>query len=61
LIIGRSLLGIPVSEQADCVSIEKMWQVLEEFGIKRQTVQKVLPSSVTLFELYSAIKNIENG
>jgi len=48
-----------LAEQAEDVSVEEMWQTLEEFGIKQQAVEKDVPSFITLFELHSAIKKIK--
>lgn len=38
------------------MSIEEMYKVLEELGVKRETLEKLHPSSKTLSHLYSSIK-----
>ncbi len=45
-----------MSETSEDVSIEEMWKVIEEFGIKRAMLERSNPNFVTIFELYSAIK-----
>ena len=57
--IVKSSPSISLAEQAEDVSVEEMWQTLEEFGIKQQAVEKDVPSFITLFELHSAIKKIK--
>lgn len=59
MVIVKSSPGISLAEQAEDVSVEEMWQTLEEFGIKQQAVEKDVPSFITLFELHSAIKKIK--
>ena len=42
---------------SDNVSIEEMYRALEGFGVKRETLEKIHPTSETLSHLYLSIKN----
>ncbi len=50
-----------MSETAEKISIEEMWEVIEEFGIKRAMLERSNPNFVTIYELYSAIKKRQEG
>jgi hypothetical protein len=39
----------------DKVSLDDMWKVIEEFGIKRETLEKTYPSIEVIKELYNGI------
>jgi hypothetical protein len=47
---------LAMSQTSEKVSIEEMWKALEEFGVKRDMLEKLHPSSETLSHLYSSIK-----
>lgn len=45
-----------MSQTSDNVSVEEIWKALEEYGIRRDMLEKLHPSVETLSHLYSSIK-----
>jgi hypothetical protein len=45
-----------MSQISNNVSVEEMWKVLEDSGIRRDMLEKLHPTSETLSHLYSSIK-----
>ncbi|MGI0073635.1 MAG: hypothetical protein ACREA3_07470 [Nitrosotalea sp.] len=45
-----------MSQTSNNASVEEMWKVLEESGIRRDMLEKLHPTSETLSHLYSSIK-----
>ena len=52
--IARSLASIIIDEKG--VTIENIWETIEDFGIKRGELKKLDPSYKELYEIYSAIR-----
>lgn len=46
-----------MTDVSDNVSIEEMYKELEGFGVKRESLEKIHPSSETISHLYLSIKN----
>ncbi|MGI0046307.1 MAG: hypothetical protein ACREBB_03855 [Nitrosotalea sp.] len=42
------------------LTIDEMWQVMQEYGIDRQLLEATNPSKELLFRLYSAIKQVKD-
>ena len=49
-----SVYGIDIVTK-DKVSLDDMWKVIEEFGIKREILEKTYPSTEVIKELYNGI------
>jgi len=45
-----------MSQTSNNVSVEDIWKVLEESGIRRDMLEKLHPTADTLSHLYSSIK-----
>ncbi len=45
-----------MSHTSNNASVEEMWKVLEESGIRRDMLEKLHPTPETLSHLYSSIK-----
>jgi len=45
-----------MSQTSNNVSVEEMWKVLEESGVRRDMLEKLHPTAETLSHLYSSIK-----
>lgn len=43
------------------VSIDEMWQVMEDYGIDRSLLESTKPSKELLFRLYLAIKQVKEN
>lgn len=43
------------------LTVDEMWKKLEGYGIKREMLEKLHPSSETLLHIYSSIKNQKTG
>ncbi len=41
------------------LTVDEMWQVMQEYGIDRQLLEATNPSKELLFRLYSAIKQVK--
>jgi len=52
--IVRNLSSILVDEEG--VSLESIWQTIEDFGISREDLKKISPTYKDLYEIYSAIR-----
>ena len=52
-----------MSKTCENISIEEMYKALEGFGVRREMLEKLHPSSETLYHLYSSIKkqNFKSG
>jgi hypothetical protein len=40
----------------DKISLDDMWKVIEEFGIKREILEKTYPGTEVIKELYNGIE-----
>ena len=47
------------SKLSSKLSLDDMWQVIEEYGIDRKLLEITHPSDELLFRLYSAIKAVK--
>ena len=47
---------LAMSKTCENISVEEMYKALERFGVKREMLEKMHPSSETLSHLYSSIK-----
>lgn len=45
-----------MSQASEKISVEEMWKALEEFGVRRDMLEKLHPTQDTLSHLYSSIK-----
>jgi hypothetical protein len=45
-----------MSQASEKISVEEMWRALEEFGIRRDMLERLHPTPETLSHLYSSIK-----
>jgi hypothetical protein len=45
-----------MSQASEKISVEEMWKTLEEFGIRRDTLEKLHPTPETISHLYSCIE-----
>ncbi len=45
-----------MSKTSGNISVEEMYKALEGFGVKRETLEKLHPTSETLSHLYTCIK-----
>lgn len=45
-----------MSKTSGNISVEEMYKALESFGVKRETLEKLHPTSETLSHLYTSIK-----
>jgi hypothetical protein len=52
--IIKNLSSILVNEEG--VSLDNIWQTIEDFGISREDLKKLSPTYKELFEIYSAIR-----
>lgn len=52
--IIRNLSSILVDDEG--VSLESIWQTIEDFGINREDLKKLSPTYKDLYEIYSAIR-----
>lgn len=52
--IVRNLSSILVDDEG--VSLESIWQTIEDFGINREDLKKLSPTYKDLYEIYSAIR-----
>ncbi len=52
--IIKNLSSILVDDEG--VSLESIWQTIEDFGINREDLKKLSPTYKDLFEIYSAIR-----
>ncbi len=43
------------------VSVDEMWQVMEDYGIDRGLLESTKPSKELLFRLYLAIKQVKEN
>jgi len=41
------------------LTVDEMWQVMEEYGIDRSLLESTNPSGELLFRLYTAIKQVK--
>ena len=55
-ILQNSEGSLSMSKTCEDVSVEEMYKALERFGVKRETLEKLHPSSETLSHLYLSIK-----
>jgi signal recognition particle subunit SEC65 len=46
--------------QVSEVSLDEMWKVMEEFGVKRDLVEKINPGREQIEEVYMLIKQAKN-
>jgi len=49
------------SMQISEVSLDEMWKVIEEFGVKRDMVKEINPSWQQIEEVYLLIKQAKNN
>lgn len=52
--IIKNLSSILVNEEG--VSLDNIWQTIEDFGISREDLKRFSPTYKELFEIYSAIR-----
>ncbi|QLH08782.1 hypothetical protein QVH35_08235 [Candidatus Nitrosotenuis chungbukensis] len=52
--IIKNLSSILVDDEG--VSLENIWQTIEDFGINREDLKKLSPTYKDLYEIYSAIR-----
>lgn len=52
--IIKNLSSILVDDEG--VSLESIWQTIEDFGINREDLKKLSPTYKDLYEIYSAIR-----
>ncbi|MBM2852925.1 MAG: hypothetical protein HW420_1472 [Candidatus Nitrosotenuis sp.] len=52
--IIKNLSSILVNEEG--VSMDNIWQTIEDFGISREDLKRLSPTYKELFEIYSAIR-----
>lgn len=47
--------------QVNDVSLDEMWKVIEDFGVKRDLVEKISPSYDQIEEVYLLITQVKNN
>jgi hypothetical protein len=52
--IIKNLSSILVNDEG--VSLDNIWQTIEDFGISREDLKRLSPTYKELFEIYSAIR-----